>query len=107
MKIDFKPKSLSARWAVGFGIALVMLTALPVIFAFAIGGDPAVIENNSLLKVLAAALSIMFTLAGPLSFFTGIYSIIKHKEYSVVKPLVVLYILTLLLFMLGEFSFPH
>lgn len=107
MKIDFMPKSRSGKWAVGFGIALVALTALSLLFAAAIGGDPAVIANSPLLSILAAALSVMFTLAGPLSFFVGIYTIIKHKEWSIYKPLAVLYVLALLLFMLGEFLFPH
>jgi hypothetical protein len=107
MKIDLKQKTRSGKWAVGFGMALVVLTVLSLLFAAAIGGDPAVIAASPLLSVLAPILSIMFTLAGPLSFIFGIYTIIKHKEWSVCKPLAVLYILTLLLFLLGEFLFPH
>jgi len=107
MKINFIPKTRSGKWAAGFGAALVMLTALSLIFAATIGGDSAVIERSSLLTVLANVLSIMFTLVGPLSFFVGIYTIIKYKEWSVCKPLVLLYVLTIVLFMLGEFLFPH
>lgn len=107
MKINFIPNSRSGKWAVGFGIALVILTVLSLIFAIAIRGNSAVIEGNRLLSILAGALSVMFTLAGPLSFFAGIYTIIKHKEWSVWKPLAVLYVLSLLLFLFGEFLFPH
>lgn len=100
-------KSRSGKWAVRFGIALVIATALSFIFAAAIGGEAAVVENSSLLSILAAALSIIFTLSGPLSFIFGIYTVIKHREWSVCKPLVVLYGLALVLFLLGEFMFPH
>ncbi len=101
------PKTRSGKWAVGFGIALAVVMAFEVIFAFAIGGDPAVIDRSPFLSMLAAALSIAFTLTGPLSFFVGMYTIIKHEEWSVWKPLAILYLLTAVLFALGEFSFPH
>ncbi|MFH1823026.1 MAG: hypothetical protein ABH830_04995 [Patescibacteria group bacterium] len=107
MKIDFIPKSRSGKWAVGLGIALVVLTAISVLFATAIGGDPAIIAASPLLSILANLLSIMFSLSGPLSFFVGIYTIIKHKEWSIWKPLTVLYILTLVMFLLGEFLFSR
>lgn len=101
------PKTVSGQWAVGLAIALVALTALSLIFAAAIGGDSAVVESSPLLKILAAIISITSTLAGPLSLFAGIYTAIKHKERSIWKPLVKLYVLTLLMFLLGEFLFPH
>jgi hypothetical protein len=107
MKMDFVPKSRSGKWAVGLGFALVIFTELSLIFAAAIGGDSAVIEASLFLSILANVLSIMFSLAGPLSFFVGMYTIIKHKEWAVWKPLAALYILTLLLFLCGEFLFPH
>jgi hypothetical protein len=107
MKINFSPKTYSGKLAVWIGIALVILTLLSLIFAIAIGGDPAVIANSTLLTILANALSIMFTLAGPLSFFVGIYTGVKHKEWSIFKPLLVLYLITFILFLLGEFLFSH
>lgn len=107
MKKDFMPKTFSGKWAVGFAIALVVLTVLSLLFAVAIGGDPAVIADNVLLSILANVLSVMFTLAGPLSFFLGIYTVIKYREWSVWKLLAVLYVITFLMFMLGEFLFPH
>jgi len=101
------PKTRSGKWAVGIGIALVVLMLFELIFAAVVGGDSAVIDSNSLLTILANILSIMVTLAGPLSLFVGMYTIIKHKEWSIYKPLAILYILTFLLFLLGEFLFPH
>jgi len=107
VKINFISESRSGKWAIRFGFALVILTALTLIFAFAIGGDSAVVENSSLLTILSYILSAAFSLAGPLSFFAGIYTIIKHKEWSIWKPLAILYALTLLMFLSGEFLFPH
>ena len=107
MKIDFMPQSRLGKWSVGFGIALVVSMALSLIFAAAIGGDPTVIAGNPLLSILSATLSVMFTLAGPLSFLVGIFTIVKHKEWSVCVPLAVLYVLAALMFVLGEFLFPH
>jgi len=101
------PKTLLGKWAVGLGIALVVLMALELLFAAAIGGDPAVIAGNSLLSILAAVLSIALTLVGPLSFLLGIFTIIKYKEWLVCKSLAVLYVLVFFMFMLGEFIFPH
>jgi len=107
MQIDFMPKTRLGKWSVGFGIALVVLTALSVLFAFIIGGDPAVIAGNPLLSILANILSVMFTLAGPLSFLAGIFAIAKYKDWPVFKSLAILYVLALLMFLLGEFLFPH
>lgn len=107
MKIDFIPQSRSGKWSVGFGIALVVSMAFSLIFAFAIGGDPTVIEGNLLLSILNIALNLTLNLAGLLSLIVGIYAIIKYKEWSVWKPLAVLYGLTVLMFLLGEFLFPH
>ena len=101
------PQSRLGKWSVGFGIALVVSMALSLIFAAAIGGDPTVIAGNPLLSILSATLSVMFTLAGPLSFLVGIFTIVKHKEWSVCVPLAVLYVLAALMFVLGEFLFPH
>jgi len=107
MKIDFIPKTRLGKWSVGIGIALVILTAISLLFAVAIGGNPAVIAGNPLLSILANILSVMFTLAGPVSFLIGIFAIVKYKDWSVCKSLAVLYVLTLLMFLLGEFLFPH
>jgi len=101
------PQSRSGKWSLGFGIALVISMAFSLIFAVVIGGNPAVIEGNSFFSILNVALNLTLNLAGLLSVIVGIYTIIKHKERSVWKPLAVLYFLALLLFMLGEFLFPH
>ena len=105
------PQSRSGKWAVGLGVAFVVLMALSVILAAVIGGSAAniatVIAASPLLSIFNIILNAALNLAGLLSLFVGIYTIIKYKEWSVCTPLAVLYVLTLLLFVLGEFIFPH
>jgi len=107
MKIDFIPKTRLGKWSVGIGIALVIFTAISLIFAFAIGGDPTVIEGSPLLSMLSIVLSVMFSFAGPLSFLVGIFAIVKHRDWSVCVSLAILYVFAALMFLLGEFLFPH
>jgi len=107
MKKSFMPKSLLGKCAVGLGLVLVATMVLELLFAAAIGGDPAVIDANPLLSILAAILSVTFTLSAPLSFLVGMITIIKNKEWSICKPLGVFYALTFLMFLIGEFAFPH
>jgi hypothetical protein len=107
MKLNFIVKSRSGKWTIRFGVVLVIATVLSVIFAFAIGGNADVITSSFLLSIFANVLSVIFTLSGPLSFFLGIYTVIKHKEWSICKPLIILYIFTFLIFLLGEFLFQH
>src|SRR3989344_9704655 len=102
MKVYFMPKTRFGKWSVGLGFALVVLTALSLLFAAAIEGDPTVIAGNPLLSILSITLSITFSLVGPLSFLVGIFTIVKHKEWSVCVPLAVLYVLAALMFVLGE-----
>ena len=101
------PNSKAGKWSVGLGIANVVLTALSLLAAAATGGDSAVIAVSPLLSILSVTLSVMFSLTGPLSFLVGIFAIIKYKEWSVCIYLAVLSGLTLLMFVLGEFLFPH
>lgn len=103
MKIDFMPKNRLGKWSVGFGIAFVVLMALSLLVAVAIKGDITATVGNPLFPILSVALS----LAGLLSFFAGIFTIIKYKEWSICKYLAVLYILAALFFLAGEFLFPH
>jgi len=107
MKINFKAESRAGKWAIGFGFALVVSMVLSVVFALLIGGDSKVVENNIFLSTVAAILSIIFTLSAPLSFFVGVYAIIRHKEWAIIKPLAIFYLATLIMFLIGEFTFPH
>jgi len=111
MKIDFMPQSRSGKWSVGFGIAFVVLMALSLLIAVTIGGDAAnvatVVAASRLLSIINVALNLALNLAGLLSLVVGIIAIIRYKEWSVCKYLAVLYGFAVLMFVLGEFLFPH
>ena len=101
------PKTKLGKWSVGLGIAFVALMALSLLVAVTIGGDAAVVAASLLLSILNVTLNHALNLAGLLSLLLGIFTIIKYKEWSVCKYLAVLYGLALLMFVLGEFLFPH
>ena len=107
MMIDFVPQSRSGKWSVGLGVVLVISMMLSLIFAVAIGGDPTIIAASPLLSMLNIALNLTLNLSGLLSLIFGIYAIVKRKEWLVWKLLAVLYGLAVLMFLLGEFLFPH
>ena len=93
------------------GVAFVALMALSLLVAVAIGGDAAavadVVAASPSLSILNVTLNLALNLAGLLSLLLGIFTIIKYKEWSVCKYLAVLYGLAILMFVLGEFLFPH
>jgi hypothetical protein len=97
------PKTTAGRWSVWLGVAFVVLMAISLLWAIAIGGDPARVVDNPFLPVLNLALN----LAGLFSLVTGIFGIIKHREWSIALYLAGLYALAALLFLAGEFLFPH
>ncbi len=105
------PNTKTGKWSVGFGIAFVALMALSLLVAVTIGRDAAVvaavIAASPLLSILNVTFNLALNLAGLLSLLLGIFTIIKYKEWSVCKYLAVLYGLALLMFVLGEFLFPH
>ena len=59
-----------------------------------------------MLTALAGILSVAFTLSAPLSLIVGLYAGFRHKEWAVFRMLGIAYLVTLALFLLGEFSFP-
>lgn len=101
------PDSTEGKWAVRLGIVVVASVALSLFVAFAIGGDPAVIEGSLLLAIPVGVLNITLNLAGLLSFVLGVYAVVKYREWLVCKYLTVLYGLAFMMFLLGEFLFPH
>lgn len=105
------PATTTGKWSVGFGVAFLALLVLSVLVIIIIGGDSAnvaaVIAANPLLSIFNIALNLTLNLAGLLSLLLGAYTIVKYKDWSVGKYLVLLYALALLTFILGEFLFPH
>jgi len=64
-------------------------------------------EEINAYKILMPVLVIPMALIGISSFFTGLISIIKHKERSFLVFIAVFIGFLILLFAMGEFLFPH
>jgi hypothetical protein len=99
MRISILPKSFSGRWSVGLAAAFILLT---ILFAFLtrLGGEPG---PFALIFIANIAIGISFIAA----FITGLISIVKSKERSILVFLAVLVGFGALLFFLGQFLCTH
>ena len=97
------PRSTSGKWAVGLGIVFEVAMVISLLIAFAIGGDPNAVAGNPFIAVLNLTLN----LAALLSLVLGVFTMIKHKEWAVAVYLAIAYGIGVIMFLLGEFLFPH
>ena len=105
VRISILPKSLLGRWSVGLAAAFILLRVLFQTF-FAGGGrnpgpNPSPPSPVILITVVAGYVS------GVVAFITGLISIIKSKERSILVFLVVAVGLFALIWLLGEVLFRH
>ena len=107
MKSDLWPKTILGRWSISLIIAAIVLFAaflLEVALGLR-GGDTLDLSDFSQIApgipVMLAGVSILS--AG----ITGIISIVKYKERSILVFLALAMGVFALLFILGEFLFPH
>lgn len=97
------PKTRTGKCSVGFIIAFfVLLALLQILVASGQRGGNTFFSNP-----LLAVTGITAGTSGVLSFFIGIFSIIKHKERSVWVYLTTLVGLFILIFVLGEILATH
>lgn len=102
--IIFIPKFTLGRWSVGLIIAFFVLLAIGN-FIVKIQGPRAdqTFFDNPILSIpmlLAGA-------SGIAAFFTGIIAIVKKKERAVLVIVSTLLGFFILIFVIGEFIFPH
>ena len=92
------PKTRLGKWSVGFIIAFFLLFAIFLLFAVSgqLGGDTFTILSAPAILLLLAGI------CGISSFFTGVVSIIKNKERSVLVLLATAIGFYVLFFALGE-----
>lgn len=98
------PKTRLGKWSVGLVIVFFVLLAIGQIVIRLQGPrEDQTFWSNPLrsIPMLGAAISAI------LAFFTGIISIIKNKESSILVFLSTLVGLLILWFVLGEILFPH
>jgi hypothetical protein len=97
VRISILPKTSLGRWSVGLAAAFILLVVLLAVLTLLGGLQPGRVRLVAL--IVAAA----FGISGIGSFVTGLISMIKSKERSVLVFLAVVVGLFALIVLLGEF----
>ena len=98
MRISIPPKTSLGRWSVGLGGAFVLVFVLSGVLTGLGGVGPG---------LGGPILGVAFGISGIGAFVTGLISIIKSKERSILVFLAAVAGVFCLIFFLGEFLFPH
>jgi hypothetical protein len=98
MRISILPKTSLGRWSVGLAAAFILLLALCAVLTGLGGVGPGPV---------GPIVTVAFGISGITAFVTGLISMIKSGERSILVFLAVLVGLFTLIFFLGEFVFPH
>lgn len=110
MKIDFMPKTTLGRWSLG------LIAAMPVLFFIGMSITNFLYESvpagNTILEDIAgrpalALAMLVGMVSGILAFITGLTAIIRQKERSLLVYAATTIGALLILFLIGEFIFPH
>jgi hypothetical protein len=105
MRISILPKSLLGRWSVGLAAAFFLLFALAGVLTALGGRQPGPVPFVPIAVVVPATVAL--GISGIATLVTGLISIIKSKERSILVFLAVVVGFFCLIFFLGEFLFPH
>lgn len=98
------PKTKIGKWAMWLMMVFVIMFAVSQVFyMLTISG----IKMASAETIMAITVSIAGFASGIVAFILGLISIIMYKERSTIIYVVVVLGLFPLLFILGEFLFPH
>lgn len=97
------PRTVLGKWSVGFIVAFFAFLASLLLFAASgeTGGNTFFDNPRLGFSGIFAAMSALA------AFFTGIFSIIRSRERSVLVFVATAIGFLVLLFLVGEFSFPH
>ncbi len=98
MRVSVRPKTLLGRWSVGLAAVFILLFVLLGVLTGLGGVGP------GLVGPIAA---VAFGISGIAALATGLVSMIKSKERSILVFLAAVVGLFTLIFFLGEFLFPH
>jgi hypothetical protein len=105
MRISILPKTSLGWWSLGLGVVFFLLRVLLQAFAASVRGNP--VSNPSPPSPVINMAVVADYISGIVSFVTGLISIIKSKERSILVFLVVIVGFFALLFLLGEALFSH
>ena len=102
------PQSILGKWSVGFGTVIIAFFLVsPILMAINqhLAGDEMIVNLPVRSFLIAASLLVM--VAGLSALFTGLASIIKNKERSILVFISTAIGFLVLIFLFGEFLFPH
>jgi tellurite resistance protein TehA-like permease len=103
MWTKLRPETCLGKWSTWFFVAcIVFLIIFQILVASGQHGGET-FQDNIPLSINA----LMFAISGISAFFTGILGIMMHKERSILVFIFTIIGLLILLFILGEFLFPH
>ena len=97
-RISVRPNTLFGRWSVGLAAAFILLLVLSLLLTGLGGVGPGLV---------GPILGVAFGISGIAALVTGLISIVKSKERSILVFLAAVVGLFCLIFFLGEFLFPH
>ena len=98
MRISILPKTSLGRWSVGLAGAFILLSVLSGVLTGLGGVGPGPV---------GPIVGVAFGISGIAALVTGLISAIKSKERSILVFLAVVVGLFVLIFLLGEFLYPH
>ena len=99
MRISILPKTSLGKWSIGLAVLFILLSILFTVLT-RLGGEPG---PFALIFIANIAIGITFIAA----LITGLISVIKNKERSILVFLAVLVGFGALLFFFGEFLCTH
>ncbi len=98
MRISVLPKSYLGRWSVGLAAAFILLSVLSSVLTGLGGVGPGPV---------GPIITFAFGISGIAALVTGLVSVTKSKERSILVFLALVVGLFTLFFFLGEFLVPH
>lgn len=108
MKFLFKPTTRFGKWSVRLLAAFIGLYAVSVILAgLAMHKDGSVVSINPAFSPFLAVTGITALISGLAAFVTGLVSIIKEKEHSILVSVAVFIGALALIFLLGNMLISH
>lgn len=96
MRISTLPKTSLGRWAVGLGMPTLLLFTYPLL-----------VRLGRVAGFIAAYFNMALIISGIAALIIALIATIKNKERSILIFLAMLLGLFDLIFVLGEFLFPH
>jgi len=103
MKIYFVPKTQWGKWSAGlFGGFILFFLLMNLLVALGQEGGETFFDNLAL-----SIPGILGAICGVSAFFSGIYSIFKHRERSLLVFLASFIGFLITFFVLGEITIPH